>query len=291
VTRLLITLTGLLLSLSVAAQWPETDIFVADLTVTRDSLRVGIPENITARPGYDNQPCFAPNGGSVYFVSDVHGQTDVMRYLFVNKKTATITRTRESEFSPTLSPDGRTITVVRIDTDSVQRAYTFPYSSSRFPTVLFNSDSIGYFCWISDSLLAMFIVSNPPALQLLRTTNAARKTVATGIGRCLKLSADGKTLYFVRKFSSTDWKIQSLHVANGQIRTVAPTLKGEEDFAVLKNGTLLMGSAGKLYARTPKRKKWKMEADFSKTVGPFYRIAVSPGEDRIAVVAYSGQKP
>src|SRR5678816_481498 len=100
------------------AQYPDTEIFVADMKMTKDSTYFGTPQNVTNHPGYDNQPCFSPNESSLYFVSSTDDkQTDVMRYSFLTKKAATVTRSPESEFSPGLSADGLKMTVVRIDLD------------------------------------------------------------------------------------------------------------------------------------------------------------------------------
>jgi Tol biopolymer transport system component len=52
-----------------AAQPPATDIFVFDLDVNKDKITIRNPKNITARPGYDNQPFFHPEKSVLYFVS------------------------------------------------------------------------------------------------------------------------------------------------------------------------------------------------------------------------------
>jgi len=41
---------------------PDTEIFVAPLSVAGGRLSVGTPVNITNNPGYDNQPSFTPDG-------------------------------------------------------------------------------------------------------------------------------------------------------------------------------------------------------------------------------------
>ena len=45
-----------------AAAPPATDIYLADLRVADGRVQVGTPVNVTARPGYDNQPFFLPDG-------------------------------------------------------------------------------------------------------------------------------------------------------------------------------------------------------------------------------------
>lgn len=69
--------------------------------------------------------------------------------------------------------------------------------------------------------------------------------------------------------------------------------KGVEDFAITRDGKLMCGKEGKLYMLNPYQgeKIWKQVADFSKTAGNFYRISVSPRNDKIAIVGYAGKKP
>lgn len=288
----IILLTGSLMPVLFSlAQLPDTDIFVADMKWSKDSTYFGTPVNITHRQGYDNHPCFASNGASLYYVGADSNQCDVKRYLFASKISAVVTRSRESEFSPGMAPGGHLMTVVRIDADSSQHAYTFPPGNPRHPTLIYGTDSIGYYCWMNDSLLAMFIVGTPHSLQILNRARIQRTKITENIGRCLKLNADSTHLYYVSKHSETDWRIHTLSVKDFKIAEVARTLPGVEDFAVLKDGTLLMGDQGILYALKAPKKKWKKVADFSASVGNFYRIAVSPQENKMAMVGYADKRP
>ena len=70
-----------LLAAPLAAQAPPgTDIFLIPLSGTGGTLKTGVPRNITARAGYDNQPFFSPDGRSLYYTSQREGQTDIYRY-------------------------------------------------------------------------------------------------------------------------------------------------------------------------------------------------------------------
>src|SRR5579862_4315163 len=71
---------------------PDTDIFLASLTVDGDTVTVERPENITKSPGYDNQPSFTPDGRSVLFTSNRGGkQTDIYRYDISTRQTVRVT--------------------------------------------------------------------------------------------------------------------------------------------------------------------------------------------------------
>lgn len=283
----------LLLAILAKAQLPDTDIFLADIKNDHGIISFSTPVNITHRKGYDNQPYFTPDGKSILYVSVIDTtQSDVYRYDISSKKISRVTDTKESEYSPSLLADGKSISVVRVDKDSGQRFYNLDLKNPFKATVIHGTDSIGYYCWINDSILSMFILGNAMTLQTLNIHTGERKLVASDIGRCLKLSPDKKNLLFVIKQNETEWSLFRMDAVTSLMTKVVQTLKGSEDFAVLPDGTFLMGSDGKLFRYKPgSDKDWEPIADFTTTIQSFYRISVDSKGSRIAFVAYTGKKP
>ena len=282
-----------LISGIVKAQLPDTDIFLADIKNDHGKLSFGTPVNITNRKGYDNQPHFTPDGKNILYVSirDTIG-SDIFRYSIATKKIDQVTHTPESEYSPTYSLNGKDISVVRVDTDGAQRFYNLQINKIENAKDVKGTDSIGYYCQLNDSMLAMFILGNAMTLQVLNMNTHQRKLVSSDIGRCMKLSIDKKNLLFVIKQNDADWSIFEMNITSSSIKKIASTIKGNEDFVVMPDGTLLMGNDGKLFQYKPETDSdWKEIADFTSTIKSFYRIAVSAKGDRIAFVAYSGKKP
>ena len=277
----------------VNAQLPETDIFISQVTKRDGKLIFSTPDNITRRIGYDNQPFFMPDGKSLLYVAVPDTtQADIYKYDFVSKKSAAVTNTKESEYSPMLGPDGKNISIVRVDTDNGQRFYNLPINKVTFAEHISGTDSIGYYCWLSDTSLAMFILGNAMTLQVLNTGTGMRTLIASDIGRFMKLSNDKKSLYFVIKQNETDWGIFEMNLLNGDKKRVVSTLPGSEDFAIMPDGTFLMGNKGKLFQYDlSSGSDWKEIADFSSALGDFYRISVNANGDRIAMVAFTGKKP
>ncbi len=283
----------LLIGLPAFAQLPDTDIFLADIKYDLGKISFSNLVNLTNRNGYDNQPSFTPDGKSLLYVSVMDSiQSDIYQYDFRTKNKFRMTRTPESEYSPSYSPDARTISAVRVDGDKGQRFYNFPLKDITHPVFVKHTDSIGYYCWLNDSMLSMFILGNTFTLEILNVRTSERKLIASDIGRCMKLSPDKKNLFFVIKQNGRFWGIFRMDVQSLQLTRVITTLKENEDFAILPDGTLLMGSEGKLFKFKPDADKdWQMIADFTSTMKAFYRIAINPKGDRIAFVVYSGKKP
>jgi len=278
---------------SARAQLPETDIFISNVKMQGGKLVFSTPENITNRKGYDNQPYFMPDGKSLLFVAVPDTtQADIFRYDFASKKVSAVTHTPESEYSPMLVPGGQQISVVRVDTDGGQRFYSLPQAQIGSPKHISGTDSIGYYCWLNDSSLAMFILGDAMTLQILNIQSNRRELISSDIGRCMKLSNDKKYFYYVIKQNENEWGIFQMNISTREKKKILDTLPGSEDFALMPDGTFLMGSKGKLFSCNPaKDKTWTEIADFSSVLGDFYRISVNAKGDRIAMVAFTGKKP
>ncbi len=293
VYRSALSLIFILLVLFSAAQLPDTEIYLAAISKTEKDFTFGPAENITNRVGYDNQPSFSPDNTKLLFVRVLDSvQSDVVEFSFSNKSTRQLTNTNESEYSPTYTPDHSKISVVRVDSDTAQRFYLFDPATPTRAIHVPGTDSIGYFCWLNDSLLAMFLVSEPFSLNVLNLKDNTRRFIAHDVGRCLKLSADKSSLLFVDKADSANWIINRYNFTDFSIKQICPTLKRNEDFSPLPDGSLIMGDEGKLYRRDIHSKEgWKMVMDYQNSIGPFYRITVNENGTRIAFVAYAGIKP
>src|SRR5688572_22348551 len=93
---------------------PDTEVFVAKLSVSGGTITLGRPENISNSTGYDNQPSFTRDGRGIFFTSARGGapqgatepQMDIYRYDIDTKQITQITKTPESEYSATVTPDG-----------------------------------------------------------------------------------------------------------------------------------------------------------------------------------------
>ena len=100
----------------VAQGAPDTDVWLAPVARTGDTLRVGAPRNLTARPGYDNQPSFSHDGRTLWFTrrapnaraprADRDVQTDVWAYPLPAGTPRAVVETAESEYSTRRSTSG-----------------------------------------------------------------------------------------------------------------------------------------------------------------------------------------
>jgi WD40 repeat protein len=270
-----------------AAAPPASDILIIDVTNHNGQLKFGAAKKITDVVGYNNQPFFLPDGQSILYTSIRDKQADIYRYDIRGGTTTQITKTPESEYSPTLMPDGKSISVVRVEADGTQRLWKFPLAGGAPSLILEKIKPVGYHLWIDDHTLALFILGKPNTLQLVDTRTEKAEIIAENPGRILRRIPHQNKFSFVHKISDKEWAIKAFDLRTRTSASLIDTLPGVEDYAWMPAGTLLMAKDSKLFSVIPLTgKAWSEVADFSNAgLKNITRIAVSPKGDRIAIVA------
>lgn len=266
----------------------DADIYLVDLSLNEQPVKVSRPVNITQRKGYDNQPSFTPDGKSLLFTSiRDDGQADIYRYDLQQQTTTPLTRTPESEYSPTVTPNRAYFSVIRVEKDQTQRLWQFPLAGTREPTlVLEKSKPVGYHCWLTADSLALFVLGKPNTFQLARVSTGDTVRVETSIGRSLHRVPGKNAVSFVHKRTSTEWEINQLDLKTRKITLLARTLTGSEDFVWTPDGRLLMGRGAVLYQCKPATNPtWTPLADFSAVgISQLTRLAIDPLGKKLALV-------
>jgi hypothetical protein len=281
---------------SPAATPPASDIFIVDLTKHHDFksgadiLKFGEPKKISEFVGYNNQPFFMPDGQSILYTSNRNKQTDIYRYDIKTGATTQVTNTPESEYSPTLMPDRKNISVVRVEADGkTQRLWKFPLAGGAPSLVVEDIKGVGYHLWIDDHTLALFIVGGsgkPNYLEIYDMRAGKSEFVTDNPGRVLRHIPNQNKFSFVHKVSNDHWEIKAFDLRTHTSSSLSATLPGAEDYAWLPDGRLLMGKDSKLFVVIPlSGQKWDQVDDFAVPgLQGISRIAVSPKGDRVAMV-------
>jgi hypothetical protein len=285
---------------SAAEPPPDTEIYLASLKVANGTLEVGTPANITNSPGYDNQPSFTPDGRTVLFTSRRGGtQTDIFKYDIAAKRLSQLTSTPESEYSPTVTPNGA-VSVIRVELDgqNTQRLWQFTAEGRDPKVVLENVKPVGYHAWADDHTLALFVLGQPATLQLADTRTGTARTVASDIGRSIqRIPGTGTVseISFVqreREGEAVRLTIKKINPATGDVSALTPAVEGsrEADTAWMPDGTLLMVKGDVLYSWKRGQTGWKEVASFERmSLGGVTRLTVSPAGDYLAIVGSSRQ--
>lgn len=285
-----------------AATPPASDIFVIDVKTKLDrktkteELQFGEPKKISEVAGYNNQPSFLPDGKAILYTSFRNKQTDIYRYDLSTGQTTQVTNTPESEYSPTLMPDKKHISVVRVEADGTQRLWKFPLTGGNQPSLIIeNIKPVGYHHWINDHSVALFVLGGtgkPNFLEVYDLHTGKSEFVTESPGRVLTKVPNQNSFSFVDKVSDKSWEIKAFDLRMRTSASMSATLPGVEDYAWLPSGKLIMAKDSKLFAILPlSGAQWEEVADFSKAgLKRVTRIAVNSSGGRIAVVGVMDKK-
>lgn len=273
----------------VVAQGPGgTDIYLARLSSGDGTPRLSEPVNITARVGYDNQPSFSPDGSLVYYTSYRDGQADTYVYAITSGTTRQVTNTPESEYSPTVTPAGDRFSVVRVEQDSTQRLWTFALDGSDPQLLIPSVAPVGYHAWLSEEIVALFVLGSPNTLQVFHALAGSPMWVADNVGRTLTRHPTTGDLTFLQHTEAGERWVTIQDTESGAFRRIAIT-PANEFFAWTSDGILLSGDASKVLAYRGEEGRWLEIADFgSAGLTEISRIAVSRDGTFVAFVAAEG---
>ncbi|WP_456427498.1 hypothetical protein [Rhodocaloribacter sp.] len=263
---------------------PATDVWLAPMAEGVPTPEAAV--NLTDRDGYDNQPSFTPDGQNLLYTSFRDGQTDIFRIEIATRAIHPVTRTPESEYSPVVMPGGEGISVVRVEADGTQRLWAFAMDGSAPRLVLEDVRPVGYYAWGDDHTLVLFVLGDPPTLQIADTRTGLAETRVHAVGRSIRRIPGTREVSFIRKRSEDYWGVRALNVDTRAVRPIGPTLPGREDHAWTPDGKLLMADGAVLYRWDALTRSWQPLADFSSLgVTNITRLAVHPEGRYLAFVA------
>ncbi len=278
---------------------PSTDVWIVSLKQSGSTLTVGTPRNLTHRIGYDNQPSFTAKGDAVLYTATDNGQSDIWRVPVRGGERKQMTHTSESEYSPTVTPDGRFFSVIRVEADSTQRLWKFPIEGDGVPSlVVENIKPVGYHVWAGDHTLLLYVLGGPlgsasagaSTLQLVDDRIGTGEIVARNIGRALQKIPGRNAVTFLQTVKDSASWITEYDLRAKQTRRLVIPPKGADYHVWTPDGTLLVAIDSKLYMLTDDG--WGAVADFSSMgVKGITRLAMSPRGDWLAFVAEDKPSP
>ena len=268
----------------------NSDIFLLRILKSGDSLRLSAAQNVTRRPGYDNQPEFLIDAtGLLYTAIDASGQADIWRYELRTRRRTRLTRTPESEYSPTMMPGSTRFSVVRVERDSTQRLWSFRLDGSDPQLVLESLAPVGYHAWLDQFRLAAYVLGSPSTLHVLRRDGSEDEVRATHIGRTIQRVPAQSWYSFVQLDSTrTPW-IVAQPFEGGPVSRLVRLNEDNEFYTWAPDGTLLSASKGAIVrwnGVSGEGSAWLPIAAFAPlAMKNISRLAVSPDGRWLAVVA------
>ena len=165
---------------------PATDIYEIRFDGALASLKMAQPQVVSTERGYDNQPYYTPDGAAILFTANRDGkQMDIYEFDRSKRTSRRLVSTPEGEYSPTITPDGSGVSVIRVEADGTQRLWRFDRSGSNPRLILTDIKPVGYHAWIDADQVALFVLGQPATLQHARvSTGKSTAWPRTSAARC-----------------------------------------------------------------------------------------------------------
>jgi Tol biopolymer transport system component len=267
---------------------PPTDIYELRLSGGLATLSSAIPIPVANEKGYENQPFYTADGAAILYAANRDGkQTDIFEYDRAGRRTRAVTTTSEGEFSPTITPDGNGISVIRVEADTTQRLWRVDRDGKNPQLVLKDVKPVGYHVWIDRDRLALFVLGPPSTLQHARVSTGESTVVAERIGRSLHRVPNSTRVSFVHNEGPDGIFVKEFDPATGSIARLIKLREGnsERDVAWTPDGTLLMSAGTKVFAWQRGGQDWREVLDVAgRKLGAVTRMAAAPDGSAIAIV-------
>jgi len=264
-----------------------SEILLFDLKVKKDKVTISNPKNVTNHKGYDNQPSFHTEQPILYYSSfNDEGRADIKSYNYKTGATASITQTKEREYSPTLTPDKSSLSCIIQRDNGAQDLGKYPVDGGD-PTVIIDNMTVGYHVWADNSHLALFILGEPHTLHYLRLPTKEDTILAENIGRSLHKIPGARAISFIQKTSDNNWEIKKLESETMKISTIAATLSGREDIAWTADGKIISSDGTKIYFLNPANGTTWVEIPLTsggELLKGVTRLSINAKGDKLAVV-------
>lgn len=255
--RVMLSFLLLLPGLTALAQMPETDLWLFSLEKKDRVYQAVNPVNITNRPGYDNQPAFTADGKSILYVSiRDDGQADVYRYDLKSKLHTNLTKSKVSEYSPTVLPDESGFSAVVVEADSAQRIWNMGFDGSFMKFASDATDSVGYHTWLNADTLLYYKLTEPHSLHALHVRTGKDVWLCDHPSRAFrKIDGGSEFLYAIKNGQSLEFRIYKPATKESRVYATYPS--ANEDFIWHKELGLVKAENADLLRFNEKTGKWE----------------------------------
>lgn len=274
---------------------PHTDIYLVPIQNEKGTITYGEGIKLNAPGYYSNQPLFSNNSKTLYFtcISDSFKadlfECDLKKF----EMKPFLTTPKTAEYSLQYTPDVKSFSFVRVEEDNTTQTLYFYNPKTKETKALSNpGQQVGYYCWNNAQSLMLYLLKGENQFELIRYNlgNGDSKLIDQNPGRCVWRNAQDGNIYYVNK--GNNYKLMQYNPANEMPGEYEKMPGKIEDFTISSKGDFLCGLDGKLMKLDVVNGEWNELADFSqKPYGKFYRLAISPDGQWLALVVYQNEKP
>jgi len=264
----------------------NTEVYLFELSNTHETWKVGTGKNISNNEGYDSQPSFY-NKENLLFSSTRNGQTDIANYHIKTGKLTFLNNTPNGgEYSPQRIPKSKNVSAVRLDTDGLQRFYSYNITTGK-SNELIKDLKVAYPMWYDkNTILCVTIIGKGLDLIVHDRRTKSNTSIQKKVGRSLHAIPNSNLISYISK-ENTTWEVKSLHPKTGEIKKIINTIEQCEDICWLPDGTLLAANKNVIFKYNPTTDKiWTIFHRFPKEkFKNISRILVDKKGTKLALVS------
>ena len=267
---------------------PETELFLANIEIKNNLVKVKSVEKISDHKGYNNQPRFMNNDRDILFTSDVelNGKTHICDYNLASKKIKRLSITNTSEYSATILPNKKDFSVVMVEKDSTQRIWVFDLQKgTNMDCLSQQTDSVGYYAWLGKDSILYYKLTTPNSLHALNIKTNEDVWLCNNPARSFK-QINGTTFFYVIQ----EEKQNQVFIYNIRTRKATPyaidNVPSNQDYIWEPALGLVKSEGSKLYRYSSDSKVWVEIVDVASFgIKKISRFAISNDRKSLALVS------
>jgi hypothetical protein len=267
-------------------------IYLAEIAVSTDTIRLDPPTRLTTKQGYVNQPAFTAGGGGVYFTWRPDGsQADIWFHDLRTHEEHPVTCSSEEEYLASPTPDGKGLTVVRVNPDLGRTMTVLGLDGKPRQTLFPRLVTVGAYRWADDHTIAMLLFEPdaPSRIVLGDVRSENIVSVAEQVGASLAVIPGTHAISYIDNSDEHQANLMRLDVASHATAKLLALPDGVDSVAWLADGSVLAGSGTQILRASPAEPSWREVADLSSQLhGTIARLIISDDQRRLAIVVRPG---
>jgi len=270
------------------ANFPETEIFLFDIDLAAEGDVLSKGQNVTNRPGYDNQPYFTKDSESFLFSRDDGYQTDVYEYFLDGGKTVPVTQSDNTEFSPTPTPDNKSLTFVSNRKNSIFLADRKNADKPEWALKASGiTEPVGYYSWNHKTGYILYWSQYGSNVTLTHASEPEYHYVSgDAVPSTPHIIPGTDNFSFVHRQGNSQVWIKEFNPETKAVRPLTPIVGHNANYAWAPDGSILMIEDAALHRWVPESESgWDEVSDLSEHgIESANRVAISPDGSKLAIV-------
>lgn len=223
-------------------------------TASTVNIKLNGFKKITDSPSYTNQPYFINSDSALAYTQMVSenssSQTDIFLYDFATSTSRNLSNSLTSEYSPTPTPDGNGLSVIRVNSEGKQELWYLQLDNGVAKQNLLPAvEPVGYHVWDGLSKVLLFVLGEPHTLRIANINQQTEqgRVLDTRIGPSLWAIPSSSLYSYSKQVDDTTWQLRSVDTKKKTTAALVNMPTGSYYYAWSPEGYAVTAVENKLY--------------------------------------------